>query len=161
MKLRTLIALASLTFSAAAHSATPEQEKAFVESYRKAFETKDEAALKAFLYTEGAPAEIVAMFTRMALDQAGEKISSIELVTPSKEDAARFNEPMEMPDGKTYKMPFPPTKQLVIVVERKTENENSKSTSKKPVGEKNGKLVIPVPVEAKAAASAPAKKKKK
>lgn len=158
MKLRILAPLAFLALSAIAHCATPEQEKAFVESYRKAFESKDEKALKAFLYTEGAPAEIVDMFTMMSLDGAGQKITKIELVTPSKEDAARYNEAMEMPDGKTYKMPFKPMKQLVIVIESKSESGSSTSTAKKPVGEKNGKLMIPVPVPAKAAA--PAKKKK-
>jgi len=46
-------------------------------------------------------------------------------------------------------MPFHPTKQLVVVIEEKSGDSSSKSTSKSPVGEKNGKLVIPVPVPAK------------
>ncbi len=139
--------LAALSFTAIA--ATPEQEKAFVDSYKKALEAKDTAALKAFLYTEGATAETVEFFTMMQEMSAGQKISSIELVTPTKEEAAKFAKAMEMPDGKSYKMPFVPTKQLVITVEQKDANGSSKSSSKSPVGEKNGKLVIPVPVPVK------------
>ena len=60
-----------LASSAIAYGATPEQEKAFVESYQKAFETKDEKTLKSFLSTEGAPADIVEMFTMMTLNGAG------------------------------------------------------------------------------------------
>jgi hypothetical protein len=161
MKLQSLAALTVLALSTLAHAATPEQEKAFVESYKKAFESKDEKALKDFLYTEGAPAQIVEMFTMMSLEGAGQKISKIELVTPTREEAARYNEPREMPDGKMYKMPFLPSKQLVVVIESKSEGGSTNtSTTKKPVGEKDGKLVIPVPVPAKAAAPAPAKKKK-
>jgi hypothetical protein len=91
----------------------------------------------------------VEFFTMMQGANAGQKVTSIELVTPSKEDMAKFNKPMEMPDGKKYKMPFAPTKQLVVVIEKKDGDGSSKSTSKSPVGEKNGKLVIPVPVPAK------------
>jgi hypothetical protein len=113
MKLPSLSALTILACSAIAYGATPEQEKAFVESCQKAFATKDEKTLKSFLYTEGAPADIVEMFTMMTLNGAGER-PKIEWVTPSKADAARSHEPQEMPDGKIYKMPFAPSKQLVI-----------------------------------------------
>ena len=140
-----LIAILAVSVQAA----TPEQEKAFVESYRKALESNDQAALAAFLYTEGAAKDTVEFFTMMQGANAGQKVTSIELVTPSKEDMAKFNKPMEMPDGKKYKMPFAPTKQLVVVIEKKDGDGSSKSTSKSPVGEKNGKLVIPVPVPAK------------
>jgi hypothetical protein len=66
-----------------------------------------------------------------------------------------------MPDGKTYRMPFNPSKQLVIVTEQKSDSGSSTSTTRKPVGEKDGKLVIPVPVPAKAEATKPGKKKAK
>ena len=71
MKLPILSARTSLACSAIASGATPEQEKAFVESCQKAFETKDEKTLKSFLSTEGAPADIVEMFTMMTLNGAG------------------------------------------------------------------------------------------
>lgn len=132
-----------------AHAATPDQEKAFVESYKKALEANDTKALAAFLYTEGAKKETVEFFTMMQTSNAGKSVTSIELVTPSKEEAADYNKAKEMPDGKKYKMPFVPTKQLVIKIEEKSDNGSSTNTSKCPVGEKNGKLVIPVPVPAK------------
>ena len=161
MKLPSLSALTMLACSAIAYGATPEQEKAFVESCQKAFETKDEKTLKSFLSTEGAPADIVEMFTMMTLNGAGGKSTKIEWVTPSKADAARSHEPQEMPDGKIYKMPFAPSKQLVIVIASQDQNGSSTTTTRKPVGAKEGKLLIPVPVPAKAESSAPAKKKKK
>lgn len=82
-------------------------------------------------------------------------------MTPSKADAARSHEPQEMPDGKIYKMPFAPSKQLVIVIASQDQNGSSTTTTRKPVGAKEGKLLIPVPVPAKAESSAPAKRKKK
>jgi hypothetical protein len=48
-----------------------------------------------------------------------------------------------------YKMPIKPYTQLVIKLEMKSENGSSSSTSKSPVAEKNGRLVIPVPVPVK------------
>jgi hypothetical protein len=149
MNTRHLTAALLTALSLAAHAATPEQEKAFVESYKKALESNDTKALAAFLHTEGATPDTIEMFTMMQSMNAGNKVASIELVTPSAADAAKFNKPMEMPDGRKYKMPFPPTKQLVVVVEQKDASGTGKSTSKSPVGEKNGKLVIPVPVPAK------------
>lgn len=142
--------IASLALvTALASAATPDDEKAFVEKYKKAFEAKDMKTLSAFLYTKGANADTVEMFTMMQEMQAGMKITSIELIAPSAEELAKFNKPMEMPDGKMYKMPVKPYKQLVIVIEEKSADGSSKSTSKSPVAEVDGKLVIPVPVPAK------------
>lgn len=129
-----------------AAASTPEQEKAFVESYKKALEAKDEKALAAFLYTKGAQAETIEFFKMMQSSSAGQKPSSIELVIPDAEQLKKLNKPMEMPDGKMYKLPFTPKWQLVITIEEKDGDSTSKSTSKVPVGEKDGKLVIPVPV---------------
>lgn len=141
----TILSIATL------QAVTPEQEKAFIASYRKALEAGDSKTLESFLYTKGAPPEIVEFFKMMMtmpLPEGG-KITSIELVTPSAEEAAKLNEPNEMPDGKVYKMPLKPIKQLVIVIDVKDSNGSSKNTSKSPVAEKDGKLVIPVPVPAK------------
>src|SRR4051812_9707044 len=149
MKKLLPLTFALLAFSLRAVAATPEQEKAFVESYKKALEANDTKALVAFLYTKGAAKETVEFFTMMQTMEAGKKPTSIELVTPTAEEKAKFSEPMQMPDGKKYKMPFTPTKQLVITYEEKNGDNSSKSTSKSPVGEKDGKLVIPVPVPAK------------
>lgn len=147
-RILTSIALVVTTIIAA-HAATPEKEKAFVESYKKAFEAKDEKALAAFLYTKGAEVGTIGFFSMMQLSEAGKPITSIELVTPTAEEAAKYNKPMEMPDGKNYKMPVKPTKKLVIVIEEKSADGSSKSTQSNPVAEVDGKLVIPVPVPAK------------
>lgn len=149
MKLQNIIPSILATLTIALHAATPEQEKAFVESYKKAFEAKDTKALDAFLHTEGAAPDTIEFFKMMQSSDAGSKISSIELVTPSKEEIAKYSKPMEMGPGKKYKMPIAPTKQLIIVVEQKDGDNVSKVTSKKPVAEKNGKFVIPVPVPVK------------
>lgn len=149
MKPHRIAASLFIALSLAAFAATPEQENAFVESYKKALESNDTKALAAFLYTHGAEKETVEFFTMMQTMNAGQNVASIELVTPSAEEKAKFNKPMEMPDGKKYVMPFQPTKQLVVVIEEKSGDSSSKSTSKSPVGEKNGKLVILVPVPAK------------
>ncbi len=147
--------LASITFifvtAVEIRAATPEQEKAFIESYKKAFEAKDEKALAAFLHTKGADVSTIGFFSMMQLAEAGQPVSSIELVTPTAEEAAKFNKAMEMPDGKMYKLPVKPTKKLVIVIEEKSGggSSTSTSTSSNPVAEIDGKLLIPVPVPAK------------
>ena len=146
--LTLLIIALALPFSPT-QAATPAQEKAFVDSYKKALESGDKKALAAFLYTKGAGPEEIELFTMMQSMNVGGKITSIELVTPSAADAAKFNEPMEMPNGKSFVLNLKPTKQLVVATETKNANESSKGTSKTPVAEKDGKLVIPVPVPAK------------
>jgi hypothetical protein len=153
----TLMLAAGLVVSSI-QAATPEQEKTFVAAYKKAFEAKDEKALEGFLYTTGASEDTIEFFKMMQTLEAGTPISSIELATPTKEEASKFNQPMDMPDGKKYKMPITPTKQLVVVIEHKSDSGSSKSTSKSPVAEKDGKLVIPVPVPAEAAPAAAPKK---
>jgi hypothetical protein len=70
----------------------------------------------------------------------------------------KFNEPTEMPDGQLCKMPFAPTHQLVIVTK---DGSGGTSTSRLPVGEHKGRILIPVPVpvnpSSKSAAKLPAK----
>ena len=152
MKLSTsLIRLATaLTLSLSlSTAATPEQEATFVASHKKALEANDAKALAKFLLTDGAEAETIEFFKMMMELEPGSKIESIELVKPTAEEAAKFAKPMTMPDGKNYKMPVTPYKQLVIKIATKSADGSSSSTSKSPVAEKNGKLVIPVPVPVK------------
>jgi hypothetical protein len=148
-KIITLITLISAFAALPGRAATPEQEKAFVDSYRKALEAGDAKALNAFLSTDGAEADTVEFFKMMQSPEPGAKVVSVELVKPTAEDEAKLNKPIVMPDGKSYKMPIKPYTQLVIKMERKDANGSSTSTSKSPVAEKGGKLVIPVPVPVK------------
>jgi hypothetical protein len=150
MKRSILLITALAAFTAfQARAATPEQEKAFVDSYRKALEAKDEKALAGFLYTQGADAETIDFFKMMQAIDPGAKIVSIELVKPTAAEEAKFNEPMVMPDGKKYKLPLKPFKRLVVKTEIKDATGSGSSSSGSPVAEKGGKLVIPVPVPVK------------
>ena len=136
----SVLSLASLP------AATPEQEKAFVDSYRKALEAGDTKTLESFLYTKGATEETVEFFKMMQAPEPGMTITEVRLDTPTAEEIERKSKPQEMPDGKLYKMPLKVSKQLVIVSETKSDSGSSKSTRKAPVAEFEGRLVIPVPV---------------
>lgn len=148
MKRLVLLTLLLSAVLSAVPAATPEQEKTFVAAYKKAFEANDTKALEAFLFTKGAQEETLEFFKMMQSAEAGKKIARIELVTPDAKQLEKLNQPMEMPDGKLYKMSITPKKQLVIVIEEKDGDSTGTSTSKLPVAEKDGKLVIPVPVPA-------------
>jgi hypothetical protein len=132
-----------------AKAATPEQEKAFVASYKKALEAGDAKTLASFLSTEGADADVVEMFKMMQTIETGAKITSIELVTLEKADKEKMGKALAMPNGKSYKLPVAPYKKLVIKTETKTDSSNSTGSSESPVAEIKGKLVIPVPVVVK------------
>ncbi len=146
--LPALLAIATV-ITASVGAATPEQEKAFVAAYKKALEAGDANALAAFLYTDGADKETIEFFKMMQQGDPGAKITSIELVTPTAEEMTKLNKPMTMPDGKSYVMPVKPYKQLVIKTESKNASGSGTSSSKSPVAEVKGKLVIPVPVPQK------------
>ncbi len=143
------LAAISIFSASTLSAATPEQEKAFVESYKKAFESKDDKTLKSFLYTQGADPEILGFFVMMMTAEMGEKITSIELVDLTPEEIKDAQQAKEGPGGLKAKLPLKPTKKLVIKIEKKDENGSSTSTSSSLVAEKDGKLVIPVPVPVK------------
>ena len=123
---------------------TPEQEKAFTDKYKKAFEAKDTATLESFLYTQGADPEIVGFYKMMQSGEAGEKISKIELVNLTPEDVKKATTPMDGPTGKVC-LTLKPTKKLVIKIEKKDANGSSTSSTENLIAEKDGKFVIPVP----------------
>ena len=89
MKIPVLICALLSTITLPIVAGTPEQEKAFTDKYKKAFEGKDPATLKSFLYTQGADPEIVGFYKMMQSGEAGEKISSIELVNLTPEDVKK------------------------------------------------------------------------
>lgn len=132
---------ASLSLSA---GASP-QEKAFTDKYKTAFEGKDTTTLESFLYTQGADTAILGFYKMMQSGEAGEKISSIELVDITPEDAKKAATPMDSPTGGKVCLTLKPTKKLIIKVEKKDANGSSTSTSENFIAEKDGKFVIPVP----------------
>ena len=143
--------LLSLTWACAAAllAATPEQEKAFVDKYKAAYEAGDKATLESFLYTKGAHPMALEFYKMMQLQGSGSKIGKIELIDLSPEEAKAAEAVDEMPDGQKTKMPLKPTKKLKISIETKNATSNSSGSSSCLVAEKDGKFVIPVPVPAK------------
>ncbi len=137
----TALTIASLSL----HAGTSPQEKAFTDKYKTAFEGKDAATLESFLYTQGADPAILGFYKMMQSGEAGEKISSIELVDLTPEDAKKVATPMDSPTGGKICLTLKPSKKLVIKVEKKDANGSSTSTSEKLIAEKDGKFVIPVP----------------
>jgi hypothetical protein len=127
------------------HGGTSPQEKAFTDKYKTAFEGKDIATLEAFLYTQGADPAILGFYKMMQSAEAGEKISNIELVDLTPEDAKKAATPLDSPTGGKVCLTLKPTKKLIIKVEKKDANGGSSSTSENFIAEKDGKFVIPVP----------------
>jgi len=120
------------------------KEKAFVDSYKKAFEAKDTAALQSFLYTEAADPGILEIYKRMQLSDAGEKIYKIELVDFTAEEMKKIALPKDSPLGGKVCFPLQPTKRLMITVDKK-DARGTLSTTGNFIAEKDGKFAIPVP----------------
>jgi hypothetical protein len=147
----TLIKISSLAFALlvtttlSIAAGTAEQEKAFVDKYKTAFEGKDTATLESFLYTQGADPAIVGFYKMMQSAEGGEKISSIELVNLTPDDVKKAATPMDSPTGGKVCLTLKPTKKLVAKIEKKDANGSSTSTTENLIAEKDGKFVIPVP----------------
>ncbi len=122
-------------------ASSPDQEKAFLDGFKTAFEAGDKKALVSFLYTKGADPMALEFYTMMITEGAGTKISAIELLELTSDEKKEAGKPQEGPDGESAKLPLPPTRRLVM----KTTTAGGTSTSKFFVAESGGKLVIPVP----------------
>jgi hypothetical protein len=133
-----------LTLAFTIVAATPQQEKAFTDKYKAAFEGKDTATLESFLYTQGSDPAALEFYKMMQSGEAGEKISKIELVNLTPEDVKKATTPMDGPTGKVC-LTLKPTKKLIIKIEKKDGSGSSSSSSENFVAEKDGKFVIPVP----------------
>jgi|SRR2546423_1415534 len=145
-----VLALVLAPFCFPLFAGTPEQDKAFVDKYKAAFEKGDKATLESFLYTKDANPMALEFYKMMATEGAGTaKISKIELVDLTPEDVKKAAEVQTGPDGSKAKFPLTPIKKLKISVETKDANGSSNSTSESFVAEKDGKYVIPVPATAK------------
>lgn len=146
--LTSFAVLAAVLVPLLSQASTPEQEKAFVDAYKAAFEGKDKAKLESFLYTKNADPQALEFYKMMMEGDMGSKISKIELRKLTPEETKKAAEVMPGPSGNA-KLPLTPTLKLVIGVETKNANGSSTSTSESFVAESEGKLVIPVPVPAK------------
>lgn len=120
------------------------EEKAFVDSYKKAFEAKDTAALQSFLYTQGSDPGILEIYKRMQSSDAGEKISKIELVDFTAEEMQKVAMPKDSPLGGKVCFPLNPSKRLMITIDKK-DAKGTSSTRGNFIAEKDGTFVIPVP----------------
>jgi hypothetical protein len=151
MKIKALVFLFVVApFCGQLFAGTPEQDKAFVDKYKAAFEKGDKATLESFLYTKDANPMALEFYKMMAVEGAGTaKISKIELVDLTPEDVKKASEVQTGPDGSKAKLPLTPTKKLKISVEMIETNGCSNSSSESFVEEKNGIYVIPVPATVK------------
>jgi hypothetical protein len=145
MKIHILFCALITIVSVSLQAGTPAQEKAFTDKYKTAFEAKDTATLEAFLYTQGADPEILGFYKMMQSSDAGGKISKIELIDITPEDAKKAATPMDSPTGGKVCLTLKPTKKLIIATEKKDANGSSTGKSENFIAEKDGKFVIPVP----------------
>jgi hypothetical protein len=143
-----MLAGASIAVSASVLAATPEQEKQFVDTYRKASDAKDAKTLNAMLYTKGADSQAVAFYKMMITSELGGRITSIQLLDLTADDKARAAK-AQSPDGRPVKLVLPATKKLVTKSETKDKNGSSSSSSEVFVGESEGRLYILLPAAAK------------
>jgi hypothetical protein len=134
-----------ITASLSLQAGTSPQEKAFVDKYKTAFEGKDTAILESFLYTQGADPAIFGFYKMMQSAEAGEKISNIELVDLTPDDAKKAATPMDSPAGGKVCLTLKPTRKLIIKVEKKDANGSSTNTSENFIAEKDSKFLISVP----------------
>jgi hypothetical protein len=146
--MRLAVALAVACVALAAGAATPAQEKAFVHTYRKAYDAKDEKTLASLLYTKGADPAAVEFYKMMMAAEAGSRITAIDLVEITAEDRKRIDS-MQSPDGKPAKLVLPPTRKLVVETETKNASGSGKGKSQIFVGEADGKLYVLVPAVAR------------
>jgi hypothetical protein len=144
-RISTLACIVLITASLSLHAGTSPQEKAFIDKYKTALEGKDTATLESFLYTQGADPAILGFYKMMQSAEAGDKISNIELVDLTPDDAKKAATPMDSPTGGKVCLTLKPSKKLVIKVEKKDANGSSTNTSENFIAEKDGKFVIPVP----------------
>ena len=145
MKIHIFFCALLITVSVSLRAGTPAQEKTFTDKYKAAFEGKDTATLESFLYAQGADPEILGFYKMMQSAQAGEKISKIELVDLTPDEAKKAATPMDSPTGGKVCLTLKPVKQLVIAIEKKDANGSSTSKTTNFIAEKDGKFVIPVP----------------
>lgn len=130
---------------APAYAATPAQEKAFVDGFKKAVERKDAKALKALLYIRDADPTALEFYNVMIVADFGSTIKSIKLVDLTVEEDQQMGKVGQNIQGKPMKMPLKPIKSLVLTTASKSADLTTSGSSQWYVAEYEGKLVIPVP----------------
>ena len=145
--LAAVMVLASLA-SGPSRAATAEQEQAFVDAYKQAYEAKDGDALKALLYTEGADPMALEFYGQMMTADFGGTITEIGLRDLTAEETKQAGEAMDGPTGGKFILVPTPYKKLVIKIHVKDANGESDGTDESFVAEKDGKLFIATPAPA-------------
>ena len=145
--MKTILSIFTLTVATclSLYAGPTDKEKAFIDKYKAALEAKDSATLESFLYTQGSDPMILGFYKMMQSSGAGDKISKIELVDLSPEDAKNAAAAQDSPSGGKVCMTLTPTKKLMITIEKKDSNGSSSNKSENFIAEKDGKFVIPVP----------------
>lgn len=139
----------SLAFGAgAASAASPEEEQAFLDTYKAAFEAQNAAALHALLFADGAIPMAVEFYAEMMTAEFGKKIASIALEELDAEDLAEIDEVMPTPDGGSARLAPKPYKKLVIKIDTSDASGTSSTTNSAFVAEQDGRLGIAMPVPA-------------
>ncbi|HQU50408.1 MAG TPA: hypothetical protein PLM09_15010 [Casimicrobiaceae bacterium] len=132
-------------FPLVAHAVTPAQEKAFVETWRKAFESKDAATLESLLDTKGADREALEFYRAMMTEGMGARIDAIALEPLSEADRVDAARTLRGPGGKELRLTLVPVRKLVVRRTHRDGSGSSTSTSRVYVAESGGRLVVPVP----------------
>ncbi len=138
----------ALVLAGPSRAATPEQEQAFIDTYKQAFEAKDADALRGLLFTDGAEPMAVEFYAEMMTAEFGGSITEIGLKELTPEDVAEAASVMEGPTGGNFVLAPKPYKKLFIKIKMKDSNGESNSSSEAYVAEKDGKIVISTPAPA-------------
>lgn len=142
---RLLPWIVACAFPLAAHAVTPAQEKAFVETWRKAFESGDAATLESLLDTKGADRDALDFYRAMMTEGMGARIDAIALEPLSEADRADAARSLPGPGGKELRLTLVPVRKLVVRRTHRDGSGSSTSTSRVYVAESGGRLVVPVP----------------
>lgn len=139
------ICVGAAMLTAPALAATPAQEKAFVDGFKKAVERKDAKALKALLYVHDADPTALEFYNMMIVADIGSTIKWIKLVDLTPEEDKQMATVGKNIQGQPMKMPLKPIKSLVLTTGSKSADLTTSGNSQWYVAEFEGKLVIPVP----------------
>jgi hypothetical protein len=142
------ITMTALVGGSGAYAATAEQEQAFIDAYKTAFDAKDATALNALLFSEGAIPMAVDFYQQMMQADFGKEIASITLEELSADELVEVDAVMPTPDGGSARLVPKPYKKLVIKIDTSDANGTSSSTSSAFVAEQDGRLGIAMPVAA-------------